>query len=184
MTDLTPPRRLLGLLPSRVLQISPIEILAAALTIGLLLAASGLTTDLINVPLFVPSLAASTVIIFVEPGMTGSRSWNVIAGQFVSASVGMAFALTLAGSTEVAAALTMAVALILMRVLRCLHPPALATALIIIVSPGSAHVQFLLFPVLAGSVMIVLLAWLVHLLEQRYPSRLGRSQAAVRRAGG
>ncbi len=167
-------RKPFGVLPTfKGLSISPIEVVASALAIGALLLATMATTDLIGYSLFVPSLAASVVILFIEPGMTVSRSWNVIAGQFLSAVVGLACISLVSTHPDIAAMLAMAFALIVMRALRCLHPPAAATALIIVVTPSAAHIEFLFMPVLFGSIAIVAFAWVVHVVERRIPRRWG-----------
>jgi CBS domain-containing membrane protein len=172
------------LLPRQLLTISPIEILGSAVAIGILLYLSKLSVAAIGDPLFVAPLAASIAIIFVDPKMTVSRTWNVMAGQFLSAAVALGVVALIGGYVEVAAMVAMALALLVMHAARCLHPPACATALLIVVSPAIQHPVYLFLPVLVGAFVIVAVAWLVHLFEARFPSRWGRHQMRQRRTGG
>ena len=57
--------------------------------------------------------------------------------------------------------------LVVMRAFHCLHPPACATAMIIVLTPTVQTWKFLFFPVLFGAVVVVLVAWGVHLIEER-----------------
>lgn len=109
--------------------------------------------------------------------MSVARSWNVIAGQFRSATVGLACVFVLGDHLEIAAMAALALALVVMRAFHCLHPPACATALIIVVTPAVHDVKFLFFPVLFGAIVVVLIAWAVRLFEERLPhSWWGRRQ--------
>ena len=60
----------------------------------------------------------------------------------------------------------MALAFVLMRLARALHPPGASTAMIMALVPADHAVRFLFFPVLAGAITITVFAWLVHLLER------------------
>ena len=172
------------LLPQRRLAISPIEILGSALAIGILLFLSNLSVATIGDPLFVAPLAASIAIIFVDPRMTVSRTWNVVAGQFFSAAVALGVVVLIGGYLEVTAMVVIALALLVMHTARCIHPPACATALIIVVSPEIQHPVFLFLPVLVGALVVVTVAWGVHFFEARFPSRWGRYEMQQRRTGG
>ena len=169
--------RLYAYIPVKGANIAPIEIIGSAVAIGVLLYLNRIALDTVAEPLFVAPLAASIAIIFIQPGMSIARSWNVVAGQVLAALVGLVCALVLGGHVEIAAMVALAVALAVMRAFHCLHPPACATALIVVVTPAVQHWKFLLFPVLLGAIIIVLVAWLVHLVEERLPHHpLGRRQ--------
>ena len=160
-------RRLYGILPVKAANIRPIEIIGSMLAIGSLLLLNYVTVNQMSEPLFVAPLAASIAIIFIQPGMSIARSWNVVAGQFLSALVGLLCVLVLGGHLEVAAMLALGLSLVVMRAFHCLHPPACATAMIIVLTPTVQTWKFLLFPVLFGAVVVVLVAWGVHLIEER-----------------
>lgn len=165
--------RLAAVIPSRAAVISPVEVVGAALAIGGLLYLHELAMRVVDAPLFVAPLAASIAIIFIQPGMTVARSWNVIAGQGVAAAVGLVCAHLLGAHLEIAGSVALALALVAMRLCRCLHPPACATALIVVVTPAAQHTGFLLFPVVTGAALVVAAAWLVHVVEARLPPGWG-----------
>ena len=162
-------QRAYALLPVKAANIRPIEIVGSMVAIGALLYLNRLAMDQMSEPLFVAPLAASIAIIFIQPGMSIARSWNVIAGQFIAALIGLICALVLGAHLEIAAMVALGLALVVMRACHCLHPPACATALIIVVTPTVQHWTFLVFPVLFGAIVVVVIAWLVHLIEQRLP---------------
>ena len=154
------------------------------MAIGILLFLSNLSVATIGDPLFVAPLAASIAIIFVDSRMTVSRTWNVVAGQFLSAAVALGVVVVIGGYLEVAAMVVIALALLVMRAARCIHPPACATALLVVVTPSMQHPVVLFFPVLLGALVVVTVAWGVHLFEARFPSRWGRYEIQQRRTGG
>ena len=160
-------QRIYRVLPVKAANIRPIEIVGSMVAIGSLLLLNHVTMDQMSEPLFVAPLAASIAIIFIQPGMSVNRSWNVIAGQFLSALVGLLCVLVLGGHLEIAAMLALGLALVVMRAFHCLHPPACATAMIIVLTPTVQTWKFLFFPVLFGAIVVVLVAWGVHLIEER-----------------
>ena len=160
-------QRIYQVLPVKAANIRPIEIIGSVVAIGALLFLNRVTMDQMSEPLFVAPLAASIAIIFIQPGMSVARSWNVIAGQFLAALVGLICVLLLGGHLEIAAMLALGLALVVMRAFHCLHPPACATAMIIVLPPTVQTWKFLFFPVLVGAVVVVLVAWGVHLIEER-----------------
>ena len=158
----------------RGLWISPIEIIGAGLAGAGLLWMSTLSDDLLDEPLFLAPLAASIAILFTTPGTAATRAWNVIAGQTLSAAIALAVVLLVPGhGGQYAAPIAFSLALLVMYVLRCMHPPACATVMIVCFTPVAHHATFLLFPVLLGSILIVVFAWLVHVVEARVPPRWG-----------
>ncbi len=60
-----------------------------------------------------------------------------------------------------------------MQILRCVHPPAGANPLVILLTAHTIQYQwsFLFFPVLLGSIALVLVAWLVNNFkaEKKWP---------------
>jgi len=81
-------------------------------------------------------------------------------------------------------AASIALAVLVMHAARCIHPPASATALLVVVTPSMQHPVFLFFPVPLGAFVVVTIAWLVHFVEARFPSRWGRYEMHQRRTGG
>lgn len=144
-------------------------VLGAALGIGLAGAASHWVGDAIGLaPWLVAPLGASAVLVFAVPASPLAQPWSVIGGNTVSALVGIACAVALPHGAA-AAALAVAAAIALMFLLRCLHPPGGATALLAVLT--QAHdLRFALMPVLLNSVLLVLSAVLYNTLTgRRYP---------------
>lgn len=66
-------------------------------------------------------------------------------------------------------ALAVALAIVLMQLWGCVHPPAGANPLLILLSASSVHYgwDFLIFPVLTGTLLLVVIARLIHILQQQ-----------------
>ncbi len=168
-------RSLLARLRLVPLTISPLEIVAVMVAAAALLAAHAALVGFASWPLFAAPLAASLAILFTSPGMDATRSWNVIAGQTASAAVTIAVLAVVGHGQDgmVAAPIALGLALLAMRVLRCLHPPACATVMVICLASEPTGLLYIAFPVLVGSAFVVALAWAVHVLEARVPTRWG-----------
>jgi CBS-domain-containing membrane protein len=139
--------------------------LGGALAIGLL---ASLTTSLGHLLLIAP-FGASCVLLFALPQSPLARPRNVIGGHVVSALVGL-LVLSLVGNGIVAMALGVGLAIAVMQFSGTLHPPAGGDPLVVILT--GAGWSFLLAPILAGAVALVLLGWLYHRLvsKRAYPA--------------
>ncbi len=86
-----------------------------------------------------------------------AQPWAVVAGNTLSALVGIAFAHGMGFPVlpELAAGLAVATAIVVMLALRCLHPPGGAMALMMVLG-GIHDPGFALYPVLLNSVLMVL----------------------------
>lgn len=104
-------------------------------------------------PWLVAPLGASAVLVFAVPSSPLAQPWAVLAGNTVSALVGVACARWL-GPLPLAAALAVAGAIGLMFALRCLHPPGGASALLAVLG-GITDPRFALVPVLVNSGLLV-----------------------------
>ncbi len=113
-------------------------------------------------------LGASAVLVFALPASPLAQPWPVIAGNTLSALVGIAWAHALPDPAW-AGPLASATAIGLMFAMRCLHPPGGAMALLAVLDPGTP-LSFALFPALANSVLLVLAGVLYNnLTGRRYP---------------
>ena len=147
--------------------ISAIDAVAIGVSIGGLVAINQVAAP-DKLPFLVASFASSAVVLFSLPGLDIARTWNVVGGQFLGALAGFLCVTVLGdGQLAVVAGCSVALAYVLMQVCRALHPPGAATALIVAVQPSAQGVKFLFFPVLAGSLFIVVFAWAVRLVEAR-----------------
>ena len=94
------------------LPISPVEILASALTIGFLLYVNEQLLNHVHEPMFIAPLGASIVILFIVPGMTWARSWAVIGGQVLPSAMALGIVYLLPNSDIVASMLAIALGLV------------------------------------------------------------------------
>jgi CBS domain-containing membrane protein len=114
-------------------------------------------------PWLVASMGASTVLAFVLPASPLAQPWPTLGGHLVAAAVGIAcHGLALPG--WLAGGLAVGLAIMLMSLLRCLHPPAGGTALLTaLASPAVAALGwgFLAVP-LGLNLAVLTLAALVY----------------------
>lgn len=119
---------------------------------------------------------ASCVLLYAVPQSPLAQPRNIILGHVLSASVGLLM-LKLFGAELWSIALAVGIAIALMQGLRCVHPPAGANPLLILLTAQSVDYawSFLLFPVLSGALTLVGIAWIVNNIkaEQPWPSTTG-----------
>jgi CBS domain-containing membrane protein len=125
--------------------------------------------DLASYPWLMAPIGASAVLIFAVPASPLAQPWAVIGGTTLSALVGVLCAQAVADPVMAGAA-AVALAIGLMFLLRCLHPPGGAAALLAATTGVGLH--FLVFPVLANCVLLVLAGVVYNSLTgRRYPHR-------------
>jgi CBS domain-containing membrane protein len=147
----------------------------AGALVGLLLTA-GLSMQLLGtavLPLaLVAPMGASAVLLFCVPASPLAQPWSVIGGNTVSALVGVVCARAI-GNPLLAAPLAGALAILVMFLLRCLHPPSGAVALTTVLGGPAVHAAgfgFAFVPVCLNSALIVLVALVFNnLTGRRYP---------------
>ena len=128
-------------------------------------------------PWLVAPLGASAVLVFGVPSSPLAQPWAVVAGNTLSALVGIA-CLRWIDPPELAAAVAVAAAIGLMLACRCLHPPGGAAALLMVMA-GVHDWSFALYPVLANSVLLVAAGMLYNTFTGRPYPHPQRSVAAV-----
>jgi CBS domain-containing membrane protein len=139
---------------------------AAGAALGILLTAAlahaALQAGLLPVgsawPWLVAPMGASAVLVFAVPASPMAQPWAVVAGNTASALVGVACQRWLGGwplPVPLVAALAVGAAIAVMLLLRGLHPPGGATALLAVVT-GMGDPRFVLFPVLANALLLVI----------------------------
>ena len=118
-------------------------------------------------PLLMAPFGASCVLLFSLPGSPLSQPPNVIGGHLLATAIGLIFHALFPGEWW-AAALAVSAAISLMAAFRVTHPPAGADPLVVFAeAPGA---EFLFFPVLIGSLVLVATAWGYHkLCRADYP---------------
>lgn len=119
--------------------------------------------------LFSASLGASAAILFAVPEAPFAQPRSILGGQGISALGGLLAVAVLGDATWAALALSVGLAVAAMLALRSFHAPAASTALIVVLEDPSP--TYVLFPVLAGSLLLVLVGLLVNnvVRGQRYP---------------
>ncbi len=127
-------------------------------------------------PLIVASMGASAIILFFIPNSPLAQPWPFVGGQLVSAIVGMACALNIS-ETSTAAATAVGGSIIIMLLMRCLHPPAAATSLTPIMAGASLTslgYSFVIIPVAINVLTMLFLAIIINrwVMGRNYPSPL------------
>ena len=116
------------------------------------------------------SLGASALLVFALPASPMAQPWAVIAGNTLSALVGITVYI-LIPEPLLAMPIAASLSILGMFSLRCLHPPAAAVALIIVLGHVT-HYRYALFPVMIDSVLLVFAGALYsNLTGKTYPNR-------------
>lgn len=127
-----------------------------------------------DVPAIIAPLGASAVMVFVVPSSPLAQPWRVIGGNILSTVVGIAM-FHAVPNLMLAAALAVGTAILVMSVLRCLHPPGGAAALTAVIGGPAVHeagLSYALVPVGLNSVALMVLAMVFHRLSgHSYPHR-------------
>lgn len=125
-------------------------------------------------PWFIAPMGASAVLLFAAPASPLAQPWSILAGNLVSALIGV-FCAQFIANPGVAAATAVALAIGAMFTLRCLHPPSGAVALTAVLGgPPVAALGygFVLWPVGLNSVILLCIAVVFNgLLKRNYPRR-------------
>lgn len=158
-------RYLIPHLPAAPLTRSLLAGLGAVLAVGLV---GGLSLQ-VGTPLLMAPFGASCVLLFSVPGSPLSQPMHVVGGHLLSTLVALTLRLALPNEWW-AVALAVGLAIALMAAFRVTHPPAGADPIVVFAAdPGFSY---LLTPVLAGSVSMVLIAVLYHRLTKTpYPMK-------------
>ena len=125
---------------------------------------------------FIASFGASAVLLYGLPSSPLAQPRSLVGGQLIGAIVGCAVRLLFGTARETfpAMALTVAVSLFLMQITNTMHAPAGATALLAIMSSRASPwfgFQFVLMPVLSGSLILLVVAVVINNLanHRHYP---------------
>lgn len=122
----------------------------------------------LGVLLALGSFGSTAVMVFTFPEIHFAQPRSVIGGHFICTAVGLA-ALALLGPSWWSLASAAAVSTALMMLTRTMHPPAGSNPIIVFLA--APHWGFLLFPTLAGALVLVGVAVLYHRACRRpYPT--------------
>ncbi len=136
-------------------------------------------TGLAGAALIVPSMGASAVLVFAVPHGRLSQPWALIGGQVISAGVGVTCYQLFPDMLFLASGLAVGLAIGAMHILRCIHPPGGATALVAVVGTPQIHelgYAYMLTPVLLNTVIIFIVAVVFNSFFpwRRYPVSMMR----------
>ena len=116
------------------------------------------------------SFGATVFLVFVLYNLETAQPKNIFFGHLISMLVGIIFNETL-GLSFYTLGLAVGVAVILMIYLKAMHPPAASNPIVALSMDLSF--DYILFPVITGSVVIILSAILInkYILKRNYPRR-------------
>lgn len=123
--------------------------------------------------LILASMGATAFLLFVIPHSPMSQPWPVVGGHFFSAAVGIACAHGIR-DPALASAAAVALSILVMHTLQCLHPPSAATAMIAVLGGPEVQAmgwQFCYEVVVINAGIMVLLSMVINNLikNRRYP---------------
>lgn len=141
----------------------------AAATAGL-----GVQNALPALPFLIAPLGATAVLVFAVPASPLAQPWPVFGGNVISAFVGVTV-LYFIPVTFMAIAIAVASSILVMSLLRCLHPPSGAVTITTILGGQAIVDAGYLFPVTlvaANSAALLAAGWLFHRFSgHSYPHR-------------
>lgn len=147
------------------------------------------------VPLLVAPMGASAVLLFAVPSSPLAQPWSILGGNVSAALVGIACRLAIP-EPLVAAAVAVCLAIAVMFLLRCLHPPGGAVAVTAVLAGPSADALGLFFaivPIGLNSALLLAVALAYnratgrrypHLRPVKTPSAHGTADPAPRERTG
>ena len=116
------------------------------------------------------SLGASALLVFALPGSPMAQPWAVIAGNTLSALIGIS-CFHLIGEPLLALPLAASLSILGMFILRCLHPPAAAVSLIVVLGQIGSY-RYAFFPVMVDSILLILAGAIYsNLTGKPYPNK-------------
>jgi CBS-domain-containing membrane protein len=138
-------------------------------------------------PILLLSMGSTAVMLFAVPHGALSQPWPLLGGHLTSGLIGIA-CLLYVPDPVLAASLGVGLAIAAMHYLRCIHPPAGATALAAALGDESVRAMgfgFVVAPVMLNVLIILVAAVAFNALFswRRYPAALVRSVAAPAAAG-
>lgn len=149
--------------------------LAAFIAILVVGYVSSLFISGVGLPFLVASMGASAILMFAVSHSPLSQPWPLIGGNLIPALIAVTCA-KIVPDLILAAAISVALSLLVMQVMRCLHPPGGAMALLPLLGDASVHelgYRFVLQPVAINLLILLTLGFIINNLlpGRRYPAR-------------
>jgi len=128
--------------------------------------------------ILVASMGASAVLLFALPHVNVTQPWSLVGGQVIAAIVGVSCARYIP-DVSLAAAAAVGGSILAMYYMRCIHPPAGASAVAAVIGGPNIHAlgyHFVLVPILLNAVVLMVLAIVINYFFKwrRYPVHLTR----------
>lgn len=121
---------------------------------------------------YIAPMGASSVLLFAVPASPLAQPWNMVVGNTIAGLVGVTCAIFISNPTE-AFSVAVALSIFLMMSTDSLHPPSGAVAITAVLGGASIHqlgYQFIFYPVLLNSVLLLLIAIIFNrMLGKQYP---------------
>ena len=117
-----------------------------------------------DLPIIVAPLGASAVLVFAVPASPLAQPWPVVGGNILSTLVGVAMFQAIP-NVMVAAGVAVGLAILVMSLCRCLHPPGGAAALTAVIGSAGIHdagYAFAFAPVGINSIALVSIGIFYH----------------------
>ena len=117
------------------------------------------------------SFGSSMVLMFGFPESPFAQPKNVFFGHLITAFIGIIFVNYIPLPIYINIALAVGAGIFFMIILNVVHPPAGGNPIIVII--GSVSFDYLLSPVISGSVIIIIFAIIINkfILKKSYPSQ-------------
>lgn len=168
-----------GLTPSAHFREHLLSALGGLIALTCVLFISEWQLGLSNSAAIVAAIGASAVLVFNAPHGHFSQPWPVLGGHLLSAIIGVSCAQVISNPL-LAVPIAIAMAILGMNVLRCVHPPGGATALNAIIAGDAVHqlgYYYVITPVLLNVVIVIIIGILFN-----YPFAARRYPLALRKA--
>lgn len=143
-----------------------------------------------DLPIIIAPIGASAVLVFAIPASPLAQPWPVLGGNILSALVGIAAARAIP-DVAIAAGVAVGGAILVMSLLRCLHPPGGAAALTAVIGSPAIHgagYAFAFAPVGLNSIALLSIAMFFHRISghsyPHYPALQPKERAALHHAAG
>jgi|TARA_B110000902_G_C13995984_1_gene470756 CBS-domain-containing membrane protein len=148
-----------------------LEPLLNGLSAGLVVSLLALLT--FNAPFgvwLVFSFGSTSLILFVFHDSEFAQPKNIFFGHLISIIIGI-FINKLIGISFISLGLSVGVCVSVMMYLKIVHPPAAANPLIALFADVSY--DFIIFPIITGSIMLIFLSFLINrfVLGRKYPKK-------------
>lgn len=143
------------------------RLVLASLGVAVTVALLGLVGDVVGMFVVLIGFAPSALLVFALPEAPVSQPAAVVGGHMVSSVIGVLCGLLLSAAWW-SVAIAAGVAVAAMMLLRMVHPPAVANA--VIAAATGAGWMFLVMPVLSASLIIVIAGMIWHRVSRtQYP---------------